>query len=69
MKTLTQHLKDMGYIDKWIAKGEAKGRAEARAKWKAYLIETARKLKNLGVDCEIISEGLGLPLKKVKELK
>ncbi|MDR1142496.1 MAG: hypothetical protein LBL62_12450 [Planctomycetaceae bacterium] len=85
MKTLTQHLKDMGYIDKWIAQGyakgyaegyaegraegKAKGLAEEQAKWKANQIEKARKFKNLGVDCEIISEGLGLPLKKVKELK
>ncbi|MDR2116134.1 MAG: hypothetical protein LBP87_07120 [Planctomycetaceae bacterium] len=77
MKTLTQHLKEMGLIDKWLAEGQIKGRAEGRAeglaeadeKWQSAQIEAARKLKHSGVNYETIVEALGLSLKEVKRLK
>jgi hypothetical protein len=61
MKTLTQHLKEMGLVDKLIA--------EERAERQADKIEIARKLKGLGIDCKSIVIATGLPLKEVKRLK
>ena len=42
------------------AEGKAEGRAEAEAKAQKEKIETARKLKELGIDINIISEATGL---------
>jgi hypothetical protein len=77
MKTLTQHLKEMGLLDKWFAEElaevhaevHAEVLAEAEAKRKADKLEAARKLKRRGVDYETIVEAIGLPLKEVKRLK
>lgn len=55
------------------AKGEAKGRAEGEAKGRTEgqrqaAIDTARNLKSLGIDVDIISKATGLPLKEIAEL-
>jgi hypothetical protein len=80
MKTLTQHLKELGYIDQWQAEGRAEGRAAEREQWLAkerqWLAEeqtrrheTASKLKLCGVDYETIVKATGLSLREVKRLK
>jgi predicted transposase/invertase (TIGR01784 family) len=44
------------------------GIAEAEAKWQADKIETARKLKLRGVDCEKIAQVMGLSIDDVERL-
>ncbi|MDR1052747.1 MAG: hypothetical protein LBL39_01075 [Planctomycetaceae bacterium] len=77
MKTFTQHLKEMGLIDKWLTeglnKGVIKGRAEERAeneaKWHADKVGRAVELRRRGFDDEMILVATGLSLNEVKKLK
>ncbi|MDR1483948.1 MAG: hypothetical protein LBT09_03895 [Planctomycetaceae bacterium] len=82
MKTLTQHLQEMGIIDQLLAQKRAEIRDEVRdevydevrdkvraEERQANQIETARKLKYHGMDRELIMEITGLSLKEVKRLR
>lgn len=51
------------------AEGIAQGKAEGRAEGKAEAnLETARKLKAIGVDLEIIAKGTGLTVEEISKL-
>ena len=49
------------------AEGKAEGRAEAEAKAQKEKLETARKLKELGIDINIISEATGLSPEEITQ--
>ena len=52
-----------------MAKGRAEGRAEGMAKGRAEAnLETARKLKALGLDFEVIAKGTGLTVEEISKL-
>jgi hypothetical protein len=71
MKTLTQHLKELGYLDHILVERDqlhAKERDEERIKWQADKIEIASKLKRRGMDYESIADVTGLSLREVKRL-
>jgi predicted transposase/invertase (TIGR01784 family) len=52
-----------------MAKGGAEGRAEGRAEGIAEAnLETARKLKALGLDIEVIAKGTGLTVEEISKL-
>jgi hypothetical protein len=80
MKTLAQHLEEMGFMDQWRTEWREQSQAEreqllaeervkSESKRQADKIETASKLKRRGVDCETIAEAMGLSLREVKRLK
>lgn len=48
-------------LEEGMAKGRAEGRAEAN-------LETARKLKALGLDFEVIAKGTGLTVEEISKL-
>jgi predicted transposase/invertase (TIGR01784 family) len=84
MKTLAQHLEEMGFMDQWREQWRTKWREQSRAEREQLLaeeraksearrrankIEMASKLKQRGVDYKIIVEATGLSLQEVKRLK
>jgi hypothetical protein len=72
MKTIVQHLKEMGLMDQVLAQERDEGRAEERVasetRRQADKIEIARKLKGRGMDYEFIMDVTGLSLREVKRL-
>ena len=52
-----------------MAKGRAEGMAKGRAEGRAEAnLETARKLKAIGVDFEVIAKGTGLTVEEISRL-
>ena len=52
-----------------MAEGRAEGIIEGKAKGKAEAnLETARKLKDLGLDFEVIAKGTGLTVEEISKL-
>ena len=52
-----------------MAEGRAEGIIEGKAKGKAEAnLETARKLKAIGVDLEVIAKGTGLTVEEISKL-
>lgn len=56
-------------LEEGMAKGRAEGMAKGRAEGRAEAnLETARKLKALGLDFEVIAKGTGLTVEEISKL-
>ena len=68
IRQLNEDFKIKKAEEKGLAKGEAKGREEGRAEGEAKkALETAKKLKELGIDVSIISQATGLSPEKITQ--
>jgi predicted transposase/invertase (TIGR01784 family) len=71
--TMDKILRDAGYIDKWMAEGEARGEARGKAEGKAEgeerkATEIARNMLQNGFSYRQTAKLSGLDVKKIKAL-